>query len=215
MGDGNDHSDGFLASSGLPAQSAKPPQPEVTPTISLQTYQRILDLAFATRGSAGSRPFLGLTVRIMPAFDPESQVAMVLAGAGSAKVDFVVASENMFYAANTLLRSTGENRAEMLAPKLSVKHYNLSISSERVLRWQTELFQSLIPTLTTMQDELNDKYQGRPVNLLLDGSTYELWFTQGSQDIHISVPEGATPSALVKWAEQVHSDIANIAKGFN
>src|ERR1700685_1754188 len=49
--------------------------------------------------------------------------------------------------------------------------------------------------------ELNDKYQRRPVMLMLDGDTYDVRFTQLSTDIHFTVPQSPARSALEKWAE--------------
>jgi hypothetical protein len=194
------------------AQEQSAPRGAVVPSITMDTYRRILDLIFAPDQSAKGRIIFSLTLRTTPAFRPESQVRMYLFRDRSAKTEFVVAEKNVYYSSNQLLLSTGEGGADVLAKKTAVKRYTLSFTPTRILEWRRSLFRALDPTLQSLDAELTEQYDRRPVTLLLDGDTHDVWYTQGSAEIHIRIPEAATRSAFDKWAEAVQGAVSKMAQ---
>jgi hypothetical protein len=203
----------LLAPAGLaqvPAQSAAPGQ--LLPTISIETYNRILGLIFEPQQSTQDRIIFSLIVRTVPAFRPESQVSMYLLQDRSAKVEFAVAERNVYYSSNEAFRSTGEGEAGVLARKIVVKRHTIKVHPDRVLEWQRGLFTALGPTLKSLQAEPTDIYERHPIALVLDGDTRDLWYTQGSKDIHFRIPEAASRSAFDNWAAAVREAVSKMAE---
>jgi hypothetical protein len=187
---------------------------KTVPEVGLDTYHQILDLVFPYSRKGGPQEPLvvfSLTLRIIPAFGPESQARMTLFQDRTTKVEFAVADQNIYHSSNELLRTTGEGRPDALASKINIKRYVLNLPPARLLAWQQSLFKSVGPTLLAWQDKLTDTYQRRPVNFLFDGDTYDLWYEQGLANVHVSIPEDEPASPLVTWAKAVHSEIAKLA----
>lgn len=194
----------------VPAQSASHGQ--LLPTISTETYNRILRLIFEPQQSTKDRIIFSLIVRTMPAFRPESQVCMYLLQDRSAKVEFAAAERNVYYSSNEALRSTGEGEAAVLARKIAVKRHTIKVDAARVLEWQRGLFTALGPTFKSLQAEPTDIYERHPIALVLDGDTHDVWYTQGSEEIHFQIPEAAPRSALDNWAEAVQEAVSKMAE---
>jgi hypothetical protein len=178
----------------------------------METYDRILDLIFASEQSTKGRIIFSLTLRTTPAFRPESQVTMSLFQDRKARLEFAVAKQNVYHSSNEAFRIAGRSDPDILAQKTVVSRYTVDLPPARILEWQHGLFMALDPTFKSLQAELTDTIERRPVALLLDGDTHEVWYTQGSEAIHVKIPESATRSPFDKWAEAVQEAVSKMVQ---
>jgi hypothetical protein len=170
-----------------------------------------LDLIFSPQQKPDGLALFTLSLRIVLAFLPESQVNVALLQNRTAKAEFIVSEKNVYHAANKLLQTTGEGQVEALAKKNTVKRYALNVSPTLLMNWQRGLMGSLGLYLLALQSDFKTSYSGQPTTLVLDGDSYEVWYGQGPRDFDLRLPQSATPSPLEIWAKEVHSAAEKMA----
>ncbi|MGP0076429.1 MAG: hypothetical protein ACLPWF_31325 [Bryobacteraceae bacterium] len=161
-----------------------------------------MDLIFTPKSiGIGSTGFV-LTVRLVPAFKPESQVNLVLLQDGTMNAEFAITGHNVWYHSSDLLNTGVGNHPDTLAKKTVVKRYPVNVSMTLLAEWQRGFIEGLNPTFRTL-DSL-------PLTVTLDGDRYEVSYERGQTNLRIIMDPG-TPSPLLNWAKTVHGAVEKMA----
>jgi hypothetical protein len=103
---------------------------------------------------------------------------------------------------NMALLADGTTRAELVVAGQNVFNHS-NASPDTAVKWQRGLVQGLIATIPTLQEETK--------TVTLDGDTYEISYSRGQTDLHISFMDTGNDSALLTWAKAVLSSAVKIA----
>ena len=178
-----------------------------------EEYSQILDRLFPVVSDRAASLVFTLSLRIIPAFDPESQIDIVLRRGQESTVQYSRVDQNVYSACNKLLESTGEHQPRDLAEKIPVNRKILNVSPAQILQWQRGLFVAVTSSLSPLPATAKEFLASGSRTMTLDGDTYHLWFAQLPTEFNIrfSEPDVGKGASLIRWARSLHNDIAKIA----
>jgi len=195
------------------AGQSQPDLPRVVPTIDHEEYDQVLDRLFPVVSTRGPDIVFTLSLRITPAFDPESQIDIVLRRGQKSTVQYSRVGQNIFSTCNKLLETTGEHQPRALAEKFRVNRKVLNVSPDQILRWQRELFAAVTSSLLPLPRMATEFLASGAAVVALDGDSFELWYAQFPTEFNIRFSESdlAKGASLIKWARSLHNDIVKLA----
>jgi hypothetical protein len=170
-------------------------------------YDQVLNLIFPRAPAVEKDVIFTMTLRFIPAFDPESQVSVTFFAKKAPFVDYTVAKKQVYATANEMIRAGGKPQPDTIARSIPVRHGVFKIPSSRVLAWQRAMFQNLGATLLPLRRETQDLYRHGTAHLVLDGTIYEVGYAQGSAEFHDRFNQATHGPAIAKWAESVRMEI--------
>lgn len=179
----------------------------VFPTIDHETYHLLLNTLFGSQERPDKRAIFEISIRVVPAFTPESQVNLLLLSHRTTMGEFVVADKRVASHSSEILRATGEASVETLAKKNKVRRYAVNVSPTLLMEWQRGLLESLSQTVGALDDP------NAADIVTLDGVEYEVLYTLGQTAIQATVTDQRPDSALFTWAKSVYSAVAKQAPG--
>jgi hypothetical protein len=171
------------------------------------SYEESLGLAFPPMPAMTKGTVFAMRIRYRPAFDPESQVLVVLTQNATAAVDYAVAGEQIYAKANAMMRNGGPGDPAAIARGISVRHDRREMGSARALEWQRGMIQSLTATLLSWPRETGELYRRSTRQVFLDGTTYDLSYSQGGTSFTWRFEETADGSAFAKWADALRAEL--------
>lgn len=174
-------------------------EPVNVPTVSSETYRRVVDLIFP-RDAGNFRDQnkeFALTLRFMPSFETAAQINITKYSDGRLEVvtyTLPKGSGSISEQLNAMLRQTGRENAEEMAKHLIVRRQ--TIGDTRNMRQLLRRFAVL--RFTAQLD----------TSITLDGTAFQLWYEAVSNESYYSLVGGdpghdRTDHALVRWMNDV------------
>jgi hypothetical protein len=204
----------FLGTSAAwPQQTTRKKTGEIVQEATLETYARVLDIVFPQTSETSRELELRIVLRFRPSFSPESQITISLARGSEGNVEYISAAHNIHDTINELIRTTGENQPGSLSKQIRVDRQILSMPAAQVFEWQKGLFESLHVTSSILRKDATQLHERGIANVILDGESYELWYTQGLTKFCASFAEmvddrsDRNNEALDSWIKRVHNDV--------
>lgn len=193
----------------LVAQNKSEPPPPA-PTLTTQEYTEILNRLFPTSQDNGPDVVFALSLRVIPAFDPESQIDLVLHREQNSTVQYSRADRNVYYGGSKLLQTPGEHSIESLAQSVKVTRRSLNVNPKQILQWQRDLFTALALTQAKFPKKAADYFATGSTTLVMDGVMYELHYKQSMTTLDIKFMDEPVKRDLLKWATKLHEDVSKV-----
>jgi hypothetical protein len=184
-----------------PLVSYHPLDPEV--------YDQPLNLLFPPAPAIEKGIIFTMTVRFLPAFEPESQLVVILFADKPPSVEYVVAEKQLYGTADEMIRAGVEHEPNAIAKKIPITRRTFKTVPSRILAWQAGMFQSLAATLPSLRRDTEELYQRGSEIVVLDATRYDIGYSQGFADFHGKFDQTASGPAIAKWAESVRAEILN------
>lgn len=174
-----------------------------------EVYDQALNLIFPPSPAIEKGVVFTITVRFLPAFEPESQLVVILFADKPPSVEYIVAEKQLYRTADEMIRAGVGPEPNAIAKKIAITRRTFNIVPSRILAWQEGMFQSLAATLPSLRRETQELYQRGSGMLVLDGTSYEVGYSQGFADFHGRFDQSAQGPPISKWAESVRAEILN------
>jgi hypothetical protein len=172
-----------------------------------EVYDQALNLLFPPPPAIEKGVIFTMRLRFIPAFEPESQLVVVLFADKPPFVEYLAAEKQLYGTADEMIRAGVAPEPSVIAKKITVVRRTLNIAPSRVLAWQEGMFQSLAATLPALRGETQELYQRGSGTLVLDGTSYDVGYSQGFADFHGRFNQSVSGPAIAKWAESVRAEI--------
>jgi hypothetical protein len=171
----------LLASAAYAANAAAP----VHRHLSLEAYGRILNLVFPHKEPDASVILYEMVLRFMTSKHSESEVVIDVYQTGRTEGWlFQVPGPSVWNTANEYVQKSGREDVEQIAKLVRRSKREINISPDQAEAWHAACLESLGQATTVLKaEEVATKKTGE-VEIYLDGSTYELWFSQAATEIH-------------------------------
>jgi hypothetical protein len=199
----------LLASAAYAANAAAP----VHRHVSLEAYGRILNLVFPHTEPDAGVILYEMVLRFMSSKHSESEVLIDVYQTGKSEAwIFQVSGSSAWNIANEYIQRSGREDVEQIANLVRRSKRKISISPDQADGWHAACLKGMGKATAELEAEAVGTRTTGEVGIYLDGSTYELWFTQGATQIHWrsmdeevndSGPAGDSPVA--KWMNDVRS----------
>jgi hypothetical protein len=186
--------------------------------LDMEVYDQALNLIFPPPPAIEKGVIFTMRLRFIPAFQPESQLVVVFFGNKPPSVEYLVAEKQLYRTATETILAGVEPEpnaiaiaiAIAIAKRITVMRRTFNIGSSRILAWQEGMFQSLAVTLPRLRGETRELYQRGSGMLVLDGTRYDVGYSQGPADFHGRFDQTAYGPAIAKWAESVRAEILKL-----
>jgi len=180
----------LAASNGTP--SALAADEDRTP--SSATYHRVVELVFGSPECDRSTSSYSLLMRFLPTQGPESQILICRHKKGDFEVTYQVTPENIDHRILEIYRWTGREDPQEMAAKIKTAKTTVEVNQLEMRRLMTRYsglrFSPLFDT-----------------SVIMDGASYQLWFTAASNKAHYSLSGSLNGSLkdppLVRWMAEV------------
>jgi hypothetical protein len=182
--------------------------------ISQETYNRVLDIVFTRDEPRGD---YGLVLRFKPSFHPESQV-VIKRGVNKVQViEYTSLSGNIYSKLDEVVTHGGKDDAVELAKLIKVRRRSVLVPNVQVKQWHSSFLESLGDSLKTFKKRSEEFDRERTITVVIDGTFYDLWYSQGTNDMSFSFydeeisdqqPNGALK--IVQWMNVVRADVEKL-----
>lgn len=196
--------------------NSSPEQPQRTyPVISWETYNSVLDAVFSRDDPDTSKTIFEFVLRFEPSFHPTSQIVLRNRGDKTEVIEYTSPDGNIFDKLNETLAHGGKEDAVAMAKSIRVKRREIAIPEEQIKRWYNSFFDSLAMTEKILQQRGEEALKTRSVTLVLDGTTYNVWYKQGLNksslslyDVEVDTPGSDGELKLVQWMNKIRREVA-------
>lgn len=175
--------------------------------VSSDAYEHILDEVFAYKKPETRRLEYSLVLRFMTSKHAESEIVLFVPANGNPSGTFFqVSGPSVWTIANNYVQKTGNANVQQIVKQVHVTRHALPMSQGQAQDWYSGLLMSIGRSVDQFQREMVALKTTGKTTIFLDGSTYELWFDQGSTSIHWSAmdeevddvhPAGYAP--IARW----------------
>jgi hypothetical protein len=162
-------------------------QEKTIPAVNLETYDKVLNLLFPLDelNAVGSAWGFVTVLRYLPSFEAESQIVIVGREGKVRAIEYKSLDGNIYYKLSEIFGRTGREDSTELAKMIRISKRELNIPKVLAEKWRNNLIDSVSLSLKTKKIEFAPKL----IDIMDDGTHYELWDTSVSGDIHYS-PSG-------------------------
>jgi hypothetical protein len=185
------------------------------PIVSTETYNRVLDIVFPRDEPATSGIIFEFVLRFEPSFHATSQITIRKRFDKIEVIEYTSPEGNIFDKLNEILAHGGKDDPVAMAKSISVNRREISILDPQVKRWYATFFEGLGTTQKTLNELGEQSDRDRTVSLLLDGTTYDVWYKQGVNtvalslyDVEIDRPGADGELKLVQWMNSIRREVA-------
>lgn len=185
-------------------QQLKDRLPQTIPTVSEETYRKVLDIVFPIPSQISDfRTDYILTVRITPSFSAGLQLGFVVRFDGTNEAEILTLTNpdsSIRDQLDSLVSVIGTQNPNVLAERLSVKRQLLQNSQKTTMLLKRFSTLKVAPLLNT--------------EATLDATRFDLWFLSAANEAHFSVV-GSEPgfdrkdNPLVRWMNEVRSALVS------
>jgi len=202
---------------GLNAQSNAPPDQSqrTNPVVSWKIYYAVLDTVFPRTDPDTSTTTFELVLRFEPSFHATSQIVIRNRGDKTKIIEYTSPDGNIFDKLNEALGHGAKEEAATLAKSIQVKRREIAMPEAQIKGWYKDFFDSLTATGKTLQQRGEESLKTRSVTVVLDGTTYNLWYQQGLNktslslyDVEIDTPGSDGELKLVQWMNRIRREVA-------
>jgi hypothetical protein len=186
----------------LPEASGQAPAVSSRHLISEQAYHAALDEVFPRGDAGGLDVEYQLILRFEPSRHLESQI--VIRAFADRRVEAVLyqpVGRSVWDVSNEQVVQGGTDSVTQIASRVRVQRQDCGVSWEVAHGWQSSFFQYLASSLGLLRAAARRYERTGTSEVVLDGTRYELWYTQGMVQLHwrfmdVEVDDsGATGSA--------------------
>lgn len=183
--------------------------------VSEETYNRVVDILFPRDDPDRSKTVFELVLRFEPSFHSMSQIVIRKRKDKVEVVEYTSLDGNIYDKLNETLEHGGKEDAVAMAKSIRVRQREISVPSAQVKRWYATFFYSLAVTSKTLR-ERGEEFDrtGGSETILLDGTTYSLWYKQrlnrmsfSLYDVEVDTPDADNEFKLVQWMNAVRRDV--------
>lgn len=217
---------GFVLAAGLSvasqislvnAQSNAPPdQAQRTyPVVSWEIYYAVLDTVFPRNDPDTSKTFFEFVLRFEPSSHETSQIVIRNRGDKTEVIEYTSEDGNIFGKLNEALAHGAKEDAATLAKSIRVKRREIALPEAQIKGWYKDFFDSVIATQKTLQQTGAESLRTRSVDLVLDGTTYNVWYKQGLNktsmslyDVEVDTPGSDGELKLVQWMNRIRREVS-------
>lgn len=198
---------------------AQSTQPAPITLISSENYERTLDATFTETEKKTALRY-SVVLRFMPSRNTESEITVQVDNKGQVHATLsTVTGTSVWNLANEYIQRTGIFNLEEITRRVQVRRQEISIDSTKASIWHSEALKSLGQTSIELQQDFIQLQKTGEVTIFLDGSIYEMRFTQGVTEIRCAVMDAEVDdhkvtgrSSLVKWMNSVRLNFWEHAK---
>jgi hypothetical protein len=194
----------------LVAQNQRDP-PRTVPTFGTNEYHEVLNRLFPIPADHGRDIVFKLTLRSTPAFDPESQIDIVLRREQGPTVQYSFVTQNVDSTCNKLLETRGAQSPDALASKIPVTRKSLDVNPALVLHWHEGFVAGVASSLPSLSARAQGFFTNGVTVVMLDGTSFDLSYAQGLTTLNISFDEGLKTGSLLTWVRGVRREVARLA----
>lgn len=152
-----------------------------------------------------------MVLRFMPSRHAESEITIQVDNKGRVHVALTaVTGTSVWNLANEYIRQTGRFNLEEITRRAQVEKKEISADSAKAIIWHSEALKSLGQTTAELQQDFVQFQKTGEAAIFLDGSTYEMRFTQGVTEFHCTVMDAEVDdhevtgrSSLANWMNSV------------
>jgi len=162
-----------------------------------------------------SETIFEFVLRFEPSFHATSQVIIRKRIDKIEVVEYTSPDGNIFDKLNEILDQGGQEDAVAMAKSIRVWRREIRVSDIQIKRWYTSFFEALASTEKELNKRGIQSDKTRSATLVLDGTTYDVWYTQGLDkislslyDVEVDTPGSGGELKLTQWMNRVRRDIA-------
>jgi len=185
------------------------------PVISWETYYSVLDAVFPRSDPDTSKTIFEFVLRFEPSSHATSQIVIRNRGDKTEVIEYTSPDGNIFDKLNEALGHGRKEDAVALAKLIRVKRREIAIPEAQIKSWHNDFFDSLTATEKTLQQKDEEALKTRSVTLVLDGTTYNVWYKQGLNksslslyDVEVDTPGSDGELKLVQWMNSIRREVA-------
>ncbi len=157
--------------------------PKVVPTIDGEIYQKIVEQMFSL--DATDNEFT-LVLRYSPTFESSRQIVFTARDEKIFVTEYV-SNGDIEFKANEYLQRTGSSDASKIVQSIGVAKREFNISAKLEESWREKLIESVAKALKSQQLLIKPKDgEPRTANILLHGTTYEMWYVARGARLYFS-----------------------------
>jgi hypothetical protein len=193
--------------------------PSSSKVISRDAYESVLDLIFPKDISEPDKTYFSIIIRIKPSFDIERQIIIRKTVGKYSVLLYEAVDGNIYRKLNHIINDRQITNPEELAKFLKVSKRTVSLPHKQVENWHAAFLNALSRSLDKLQYDLEELEKQGTVTVLLDGTTYELWYEQGMNKIAFSVYDAELTKSevtgilpLVRWMNTVRLEVEHNSK---
>jgi hypothetical protein len=202
----------------LPFCSNCPAQDTATATHSVvtrKTYEGVLDRLFPRDDPDTDNSLQTFVIRFKPSFQPESQINVRQTWDRIEVTEYRVSGGNVYQRLNEILANGGAEDEAAMAKSIDVRTRNFSIPQRQSDRWHARLLDGIARSTATLRTSLVYVERTRQINLPLDGTFYQIWYSQGLSKMSMELYDveidkrGAKPEFdLVEWMFSLRREVS-------
>jgi hypothetical protein len=188
--------------------------PKSNKLVSDETYKRVLDIVFPRNEPAGD---YYLVLRFRPSFHPTSQVVIKRGLDKVEVIEYTSLSGNIYMKLNEFMSHGGKEDAVEMAKLIKVRRRSLQVPNAQVKQWHTSFLESLGESLKTFRKRSEQFDKAGTVDVVLDGTFYDMWYSQDISDMSFSFydeevsdrqPNGVLKA--VRWMNFVRQEVEKL-----
>jgi hypothetical protein len=204
---------GVCAQSSVPHQGLQAPRPVIDDA----TYNSVLDIVFPRDEPFSGRTAWSIVLRFKPNAKPESQIVIRSRSNKVEIIQYMPTDGSVYNKLNEVLEQGGRQGAVDLARSISVSRRDLSVPHAKVKRWYSTLFDSIAGTTKSLRETLELADNTGVESVVLHGSVYDLWYSQGLKsmsfslyDVDVSDARSSAELKIVQWMVTVQRDVQKL-----
>jgi hypothetical protein len=188
--------------------------------INQEIYNRILDELFPRDDPEPDKTVFELILRFRPSFRPTSQIVIRRRVDKVQVVEYTSLDGNIYAKLNEILQRGGNEDLLVMAKSIKVKRTEINVPLAQVQQWYSTFFDSLNTMTRTLREKGKEfDKTGGSETILLDGTSYDLWYRQrvhkldiSLYDIEVDTPGTDGEFRLVQWMNSVRRDVRKLKK---
>jgi hypothetical protein len=158
-----------------------------------------------------------LVLRFEPSFHPESQIVIKGGGNKVEVLEYTSLSGNIYSRLKEVLSHGGKEDAVEMAKLIKVRRRSIGMSDSKVKQWHAGFLHSFDELSKSFHDQTEQLDKEGSITVVLDGTLYEFWYSQGVSKTSFSVwdeevsdrqPNGVLK--VVRWMNGVRHDVEKL-----
>jgi hypothetical protein len=185
------------------------------PVVSWETYNRVLEIVFPRDDPDTSKTIFEFVLRFEPSFHATLQIVIRKRGDRIEVTEYTSPDGNIFDKLNEMLDRGSKEDAVAMAKSIRVKRREISVPDTEIKRWYKGFFDNLAMTEKTLKQRGEESDKTRSVTLVLDGTTYDVWYKESLDkvslslyDVEVDTPGSDGELKLVQWMNAIRREVA-------
>lgn len=171
-----------------------------------------MDILFPRDGPA----IFAIVLRFEPNFQPESQIIIRRELDKAEVVEYTSLSGNIYGKLNDVIAQGGKEDAVEMAKLIKVRKRSIEVPYAQVKQWHSGFLLSIKESLNGFKERI-EEYDTGTTTIALDGTFYDLWYKQISNEMSFRVYDQAVEVRrltgdfkLVQWMNAVRREVEKL-----